>query len=65
MSTLINRVTGIADVAPKQGEKISSKKNPANIAARNAARDICLNCTRPECNGCGSTNPRFTWSGRN
>ena len=60
MSTLINRATGIADVAPKQGEKISSKKNPANIAARNAARDICLNCTRDVCNGCCGKSYRFT-----
>ena len=64
MSTLINRATGIAHTAPRQGDKLR-EKNENSIAARNAVRDICLNCTRPECNGCGSVNSRFTWSGRN
>ena len=64
MSTLINRTTGIAHTAPKQGDRLECR-NAKSIAARNAVRDICLNCTRPECNGCGDVNSRFAWSGRN
>ena len=64
MSELINRATGIAHTATKQGDKLETR-NAEAIAARNAVRDICLNCTRPECNGCGHGNPRFSWSRRN
>jgi hypothetical protein len=52
MGRLIDRHTGMAPLALKQGSK-ERAKNVENIQKRNKIRDICLNCEEETCRGCG------------
>lgn len=45
----VNKHTGIADLTIKQGKK----QKPKNVAAKNREKEVCLNCTKAECRGCG------------
>lgn len=46
----INHATGTAQLATKQG-----KQQPLrDVTEINKEKEICLKCTRPTCNGCGS-----------
>lgn len=45
----VNPHTGIAGVAVKQGKK----QQPKNVEEKNRIKQICLNCTRKTCKGCG------------
>ena len=45
----INRHTGIAGQVPKQGKP----QKPKDVTKKNAEKDICLNCERESCKGCG------------
>lgn len=52
---LISRIDGLAHTAPGgQPERKKSETYKKAIGARNAEREICLNCRRPTCDGCGS-----------
>ena len=54
----VDRHTGIAAVAGKQGDK-QRERNAADIEAKNKMMEICLNCDSPVCKGCG--NKSFTY----
>ncbi len=54
----INRATGTIKTAVVQGKKQTPKKN---IEEKNKLKEICLNCTRKVCRGCGK---RWTKNGR-
>jgi hypothetical protein len=51
MKRLIDRHTGMAPLALKQGSK-EKARNVENIKKRNKIRDICLYCDEEDCSKC-------------
>ena len=55
MKPIFDKVTWHVKLAPKQGKK----SPPKDVEEINAMKNICLNCSRPVCKGCGSKEAQF------